>query len=77
MTIDAIIMLLGLFVALTPFLGFPASWDNVLLPIAGSVIVFLGIIVRRRGLIPRLRPPRRTSAYVESVPRPEGAHEGI
>jgi len=50
MTIDALIMLLGVFVVIEPQLGFPSTWDGVLLFIAGVLIVALGIAVRRRGL---------------------------
>lgn len=49
MTLDALIMLTGTFVALLPFLGFPLKWDNVILVILGVCIVILGIAVRRRG----------------------------
>jgi len=48
MTLDALIMFFGAFVAVLPFLGFPNSWDNVLFLCAGIVIVVLGIVVRRR-----------------------------
>jgi len=50
MTLDTLIMLSGAFVALVSFLGFPNSWDKVLLLLVGIFIVVLGIIVRRRGL---------------------------
>ncbi len=48
MTIDALIMLAGAFVAGLPFLGFPNSWDTVFFSIAGVFIIALGIVVRRR-----------------------------
>ncbi|OGG59968.1 hypothetical protein A3C86_00990 [Candidatus Kaiserbacteria bacterium RIFCSPHIGHO2_02_FULL_49_16] len=48
MSLDSLIMLSGAFVALLPFLGFPNSWDNVLLFLAGIFVIALGIIVRRR-----------------------------
>lgn len=48
MTLDTLIMLSGAFVAILPFLGFPNSWDSVLLLIAGIVIIGLGIVVRRK-----------------------------
>lgn len=48
MTLDALIMFTGAFVALLPFLGFPNSWDTVLLVLAGVLIIALGIVVRRR-----------------------------
>jgi hypothetical protein len=50
MTLDALIMFAGAFVALLPFLGFPTSWDTAILFILGIFIVALGIVVRRRGL---------------------------
>ncbi len=55
MTVDTLLMLLGTFVAILPFLGFPQSWDTVLFFLAGIFIVALGIVVRRRGLLPRER----------------------
>jgi len=48
MSLDALIMSAGAFVALLPFLGFPNSWDTVFFFLAGVVIVGLGIVVRRR-----------------------------
>lgn len=48
MTIDALIMFSGAFVAILPFLGFPNSWDTFFLLAAGILIVALGIVVRRR-----------------------------
>ncbi|TSC87169.1 MAG: hypothetical protein G01um10148_274 [Parcubacteria group bacterium Gr01-1014_8] len=48
MTLDALIMLLGTFVAILPFLGFPNSWDTIMLLVAGILLVVLGIVVRRR-----------------------------
>lgn len=50
MSIDSLIMFSGVFVAVIPHLGFPQSWDTVLISAAGILIVALGIVVRRRGL---------------------------
>lgn len=50
MTLDAVIIAFGAFVALLPFLQFPLDWSNFFAFIAGIVIVGLGIAVRRRGL---------------------------
>lgn len=65
MTLDALIMASGAFVALLPFLGFPNSWDRVLLFCAGAVIVALGVAVRRR--VPQKNT--KASTFVESAPR--------
>jgi hypothetical protein len=53
MTLDALIMLAGVMVTLVPFLGFPLKWDNVILVVLGVLVITLGIIVRRRGLVRR------------------------
>lgn len=55
MTLDALIMFAGTFVAVLPFLGFPNSWDTVLLFLAGACIISLGIVIRRRGGVPLAR----------------------
>lgn len=50
MTLDALIMLAGAFVVIEPQLGFPTTWDTVILFVVGVVIIGLGIAIRRRGL---------------------------
>lgn len=65
MTIDALIMLAGGFVAVLPFLGFPNSWDAVFLFVVGLSTVGLGIVVRRK-----IGTPSRSGAdtFVENLP---------
>lgn len=48
MSLDSLIMLAGLFVALVPFLGIPNSADKFLLVAVGFLVICFGIIVRRR-----------------------------
>lgn len=48
MTLDALIMLAGAFVATLPFLGLPNAWDAGLFLAAGVFVIALGIVVRRR-----------------------------
>ena len=65
MSLDALIMLAGAFVAVLPFLGFPNSWDNVLFFLAGVFIIALGIVVRRRGeKTPQPTPPKNGNVVV-------------
>lgn len=78
MTLDALIMLAGGFVAVLPFLGFPNSWDTVLLFIAGVAIIGLGVVARRRLLSGRAgvgakQRERDAKTFVENAP-PEDAH---
>ena len=70
MTIDTLIMLAGAFVASLPFLGFPNSWDNVMLFLAGIFIISLGIVIRRRGTN-KTPPPqiKNSGTFVENTPK--------
>lgn len=75
MTLDALIMLLGTFVALLPFLGFPNSWDSILLLVAGIIIILLGIVVRRRGSKKEHFVAQTPPDFVESSPLDLTRHE--
>jgi len=48
MSLDAVIMLFGALVAVTPFLGFPVSWNTILFFALGIITIGLGIVVRRQ-----------------------------
>ena len=56
MTLDALIIFAGSFVAVLPFLGFPSSWDRVLFLLAGIFVIGLGIALRRRGYPEKKEP---------------------
>lgn len=64
MTLDALIMLSGFFVAVLPFLGFPIQWDNIILVVLGVFVIALGIFVRRRSS----SVPKAKKSFVESAP---------
>ncbi len=74
MTLDALIMLAGAIVAVLPFLGFPNSWDTVLLFLLGVSIVGLGIVVHRRLGRPPKSGERQT--FVENLPD-GGSHDQV
>ncbi len=63
MSKDAMITMLGVWVAVLPFLGFPGKWRTALLFLTGLLIVGLGLKLRREllltGMWPMMR--RRTS----------------
>lgn len=73
MTLDALIMLAGAFVAALPFLGFPHSWDTWLFFFAGVFVIALGIVVRRRGLGLKRRVLRDPSREIGAHP----VHEDV
>jgi hypothetical protein len=44
---DMFIMLLGIWIAILPFLGFPGSWDRIFFLISGIILISIGISLRR------------------------------
>ena len=67
MTLDALIMLVGVLVAVVAFLGFPVSWFGPIFFVLGVIVIGLGILVRRRGVGHSL-PPSSRGEFVESAP---------
>jgi len=69
MTLDTVIIFAGAFVAILPFLGFPSSWDTVLLFLVGTLIVALGVVIRRgRGEGSQTPAKRSRDTFVENLP---------
>jgi len=73
MTLDALIMLAGAFVAMLPFLGFPNSWDTMFLFLVGVFTIGLGIAVRRR--IGSADEGGNGGTFIENRPRDTGIHD--
>jgi uncharacterized membrane protein len=44
---DLILIILGILVALVPFLGFPSNWDAIVFTILGALIVIFVLLLRR------------------------------
>jgi len=40
-----IFLMLGIWVAILPYLGFPYSWKNILFTISGLILIYLSYIV--------------------------------
>lgn len=74
MTLDAIIMLTGGAIAVLPFLGFPASWDDVFFSLLGVLVLVLGIAVRRNAhhalMEKKQNAQGQSGIFVESTPVP-------
>lgn len=69
MTKDTLLMAVGAFVAMVPFLGFPHTWDTAFLVLAGAATVALGIAVRRScaKMAPKRERTRAAAKNDESV----------
>lgn len=74
MTLDALIMLTGAFVATLPFLGFPNSWDAALFLAAGIMVIALGIVVRRRDTAAQAPLVKRDADFVQHSQSPTALH---
>lgn len=48
MSKETIISLLGLYLIILPFLGFPQTWKTVMFILIGTSLVFLGYILRQK-----------------------------
>jgi Flp pilus assembly protein TadB len=66
MSLDALIMLFGGLIAVTPFLGFTIAMQMWIIFAFGIIVIALGIAVRRRG--EREVRSRRRGEFVESAP---------
>jgi len=65
MSKDAIVIVLGLVVAAMPFLGFPSTWETVLLVALGVSIAVL-VFLFRREMFEREHRPKQTRAALEA-----------
>lgn len=67
MTLDTILLLLGVFGIILPSLGFPSSIDDALFRIIGIAVVIVGVLLRRRGGV---HMQSKNSVVAESRPLP-------
>ena len=75
-TKETAILVLGLLVALLPFLGFPRSWKTIFFVFSGLAIALLAFLIREGWGRGSSRMERRTDVYVENsvniASRPKG-----
>ncbi len=65
--------IIGLIIALIPFLGFPSSFKTVLLVIIGIVLLYVGFKEYRLVEDAKRLSEERTKTYTENMP--QSAHE--
>lgn len=68
MSKNAIIIVLGFIVAAMPFLGFPSTWETIILVLLGVSLAVLAFLLRQDMLHAGSRPhvPAARDVYVES-----------
>ena len=82
MTKDVGILILGLTVAATPFLGIPSSWKTVIFVVSGLIIAILSFLLRGNLSLTAYskhnKEERRTDTFAEnSLTRGQEAGNGI
>ncbi|OGJ03770.1 hypothetical protein A3G06_02560 [Candidatus Nomurabacteria bacterium RIFCSPLOWO2_12_FULL_46_14] len=45
------LFVLGIWIAILPYLGFPSSWKNILITLSGLGLAFLSYLIRREERI--------------------------
>jgi hypothetical protein len=65
MSKDLIIAVLGFLVAATPLLGFPRSWETVLVVVSGLVISLLAFLLRNQ-MLKNGNFPSRSDVYIQN-----------
>jgi hypothetical protein len=53
-----ILLTLGIWVAILPYLGFPRSWKNILFTITGFALAYLGYVLYKE-----LKIPKKTTTF--------------
>ena len=70
MSKDTAIVVLGFFVALMPFLGFPSLWETIFFVLAGVCIAILAFLLRKEVLMgishSTIGKEKKTDMYVEN-----------
>lgn len=72
MTRESIVVVLGIVVFFTPFLGIPDSWQQYIISGAGVLLLLIGYSLRRAAFhrrIERSESERGTDSFVESSGR--------
>ncbi len=46
-----IFLMLGIWISILPYLGFPYSWKNILFTISGLIVIYLSYIIYRESKI--------------------------
>ena len=64
MSRESTLILLGILVALTPFVGLPLLWRAILLPIFGALVVLIGITLRAHKLARKNDLPETASPEI-------------
>ncbi len=65
---ERILLILGIWVAILPYLGFPYSWKNILFTISGLVLVFYSYEIHKENKVKQLRKQKSDNFNQNEMP---------
>jgi TRAP-type C4-dicarboxylate transport system permease small subunit len=68
MTREILLIILGIWVGLLPYLGFPAGIDTYILSATGALIFFLAIMIHNDNAKRRYSRARKADSFEQSAP---------
>jgi len=68
MTRETVLIVLGVIVAASPYLGLPLSILSILLPVLGLTIIIIGVMMRRTGQFSLLHRSSERALPVHEAP---------
>ncbi len=77
MSAESTLILTGILVLLTPFLGLPSAWYAYIFAILGIVVVSIGVMFRSRQVAARAARTEHMAGAVASPYSAEPAHQGM
>lgn len=64
---ERILLFLGVWVAVLPFLGFPYSWKNVLFTVSGLVIVYYSYMLHKKYKVKDNKEEKTFDNFTENI----------
>ena len=74
MSKEAVVIVLGLWVMVMPFLGIPRAWLTALMIVTSVLLVVLGFLLRAEVISRTTRHTGNHHPFVEHVPHEESGH---
>lgn len=66
MTKDVGILVLGLLIAVMPFLGFTSNIETIIFVVSGLTVAVLAFLIRGEEVLPKNNIERKTDMFVEN-----------
>lgn len=80
MSRESFVLVMGLVVFFTPWLGIPETWKLYILSACGLLLLMVGYLLRRAAYLRKIdigNGERGTDSFVESNPLADEEHAGV